>query len=68
MTPGIAASTINSISIKAAVNKEERQEIIYKMQDMVYNDRPYIVLYYSNYLQAYRSDRFTNFIRSPLRA
>ncbi|MFN8387326.1 MAG: hypothetical protein U0X92_13020 [Anaerolineales bacterium] len=53
---------------QAAVNKEERQEIIYKMQDMVYNDRPYIVLYYSNYLQAYRSDRFTNFIRSPLRA
>ena len=51
---------------QAAVNKEERQKIIYKMQDMVYNDRPYIVLYYSNYLQAYRSDRFTNFIESPL--
>ena len=51
---------------QAAVNKEERQEIIYKMQDMVYNDRPYIVFYYSNYLQAYRSDRFTNFIESPL--
>ena len=51
---------------QAAVNKEERQAIIYKMQEMVYNDRPYIVLYYSNYLQAYRSDRFTNFIESPL--
>lgn len=51
---------------QTAVNKEERQQIIYKMQEMVYNDRPYIVLYYSKYLQAYRSDRFTNFIESPL--
>jgi len=33
---------------------------------MVYNDRPYIVLYYEKLLQAYRSDRFTGFIESPL--
>lgn len=51
---------------QAAVNKEERQQIIYKMQEMVYNDRPYIVLYYSKYLQAYRSDRFTGFVESSL--
>ena len=51
---------------QSAVNKEDRQKIIYKMQEMVYNDRPYIVLYYSQTLQAYRSDRFTDFIVSPL--
>jgi hypothetical protein len=36
------------------------------MQEMVYNDRPYIVLFYDKYLQAYRSDRFTGFVESPL--
>lgn len=49
-----------------AIDKTERQQIIWKMQEMVYNDRPYIVLYYEKLLQAYRSDRFTGFIESPL--
>jgi peptide/nickel transport system substrate-binding protein len=48
------------------VDKVERQKIIWDMQEMVYNDRPYIVLYYEKLLQAYRSDRFTGFIESPL--
>lgn len=48
------------------VDDKERQAVIWKMQEMVYNDRPYIVLYYENLLQAYRSDRFTGFIESPL--
>jgi peptide/nickel transport system substrate-binding protein len=47
------------------VDKTERQAIIWKMQEMVYQDRPYIVLYYEKLLQAYRSDRFTGFIESP---
>ena len=51
---------------QAAVNREDRQAIIYKMQEIAYNDRPYIVLYYNKALQAYRSDRFTGFIESPL--
>jgi len=49
-----------------AVDKTERQQIVWKMQEMVYNDRPYIVLYYEKLLQAYRSDRFTGFIESPI--
>jgi len=49
-----------------AVDKTERQKIVWTMQEMVYNDRPYIVLYYEKLLQAYRSDRFTGFIESPL--
>lgn len=48
------------------VDKNERQKIIWQMQEMVYNDRPYIVLYYEKLLQAYRSDRFTGFIESPI--
>ncbi len=49
-----------------AIDKTQRQQIIWKMQEMVFNDRPYIVLYYEKNLQAYRSDRFTGFIPSPL--
>ncbi len=49
-----------------AIDKNERQQIVWQMQDMVYNDRPYVVLYYEKFLQAYRSDRFTGFIESPL--
>ena len=51
---------------QAAVDRDERQQIIWKMQEMLYNDRPYIVLFYGKNLQAYRSDRFTGFIDSPL--
>jgi len=49
-----------------AVDKTERQQMIWRMQEMVFNDRPYITLYYEDQLQAYRSDRFTGFIESPL--
>ncbi len=48
------------------VDKTARQQVIWKMQDLVFNDRPYIVLFYENLLQAYRSDRFSGFIESPL--
>jgi peptide/nickel transport system substrate-binding protein len=49
-----------------AVDKTERQAIIWKMQELVFNDRPYITLYYEKMLQAYRSDRFKGFIESPI--
>lgn len=48
------------------VDKAARQQIVWEMQEMVFNDRPYIVLYYEKLLQAYRSDRFTGFVESPL--
>jgi peptide/nickel transport system substrate-binding protein len=48
------------------VDKNERQQIIWQMQEMVFNDRPYITLFYEDLLQAYRSDRFTGFIESPI--
>ena len=49
-----------------AIDKTQRQQIVWKMQEMAFNDRPYIVLWYEKLLQAYRSDRFTGFIESPL--
>jgi peptide/nickel transport system substrate-binding protein len=42
----------------------ERQKIIWEMQEMVFNDRPYIVFWYPDTLQAFRSDRFKGFIES----
>ncbi|MEO5887954.1 MAG: hypothetical protein ABIQ77_09835, partial [Anaerolineales bacterium] len=51
---------------QAAVDRDERQAIIWEMQEMVYNDRPYIVLFYGKQLQAYRSDKFVGFVESPL--
>ncbi|GAB4542914.1 MAG: ABC transporter substrate-binding protein [Anaerolineales bacterium] len=49
-----------------SVDKTERQKIVWQMQEMVFNDRPYVVLYYEKLLQAYRTDRFSSFIESPL--
>jgi peptide/nickel transport system substrate-binding protein len=48
------------------VDTTERQQVIWQMQEMVFNDQPYIVLFYEDLLQAYRTDRFTGFIESPL--
>ncbi len=47
------------------IDDAARQKIIWEMQEMVFNDRPYIVLWYDNVLQAYRSDKFTGFIEYP---
>jgi peptide/nickel transport system substrate-binding protein len=44
-----------------AVDHEERREIIWEMQEKIYNDRPWIVLLYRVNIAAYRSDRFTGF-------
>ncbi len=48
------------------VDQNARQQIVWKMQQIAYNDRPYIVLWYEELIQAYRYDRFKNFIQSPL--
>lgn len=49
-----------------AVDRNERQKIIWKMQEMVFNDKPYIVYWFDDKLEAYRSDRFTGWIESPI--
>lgn len=40
---------------------EARRELIWKMSEKLFNERPYIVLTYYNAVEAYRSDRFTGF-------
>jgi peptide/nickel transport system substrate-binding protein len=44
-----------------ASDPAQRQALIYKMQELLFRDKPYIVLYNYDSLEAYRSDRFTNF-------
>lgn len=44
-----------------AVDHEARHQLIWEMQEKLFNDRPYIVLTYAKNIQAYRSDRFTGF-------
>jgi peptide/nickel transport system substrate-binding protein len=44
-----------------AFDRETRREIIWKMQEKLFNERPYIVLTYAKNIQAFRSDRFTGF-------
>ena len=43
------------------VDHEARRELIWQMQEKLFNERPYIMLVYEKYVQAYRSDRFTGF-------
>jgi peptide/nickel transport system substrate-binding protein len=43
----------------------KRAEIVRAMQQIVYDEAPYAVTFYYDLLQAYRSDRFTNFVQQP---
>jgi len=47
------------------VNREARRQLIWKMQEKLFNDRPYILLTNYKNIQAYRSDRFTGFGTEP---
>ena len=51
---------------QVTTDKDERQQIIWQMQEIAFNDRPYIVLWYEDTLVAYRSDTFQNYVISPL--
>jgi peptide/nickel transport system substrate-binding protein len=48
-----------------ATSIEERTQIVSQMQQIIYEDRPELVLWYDNYLQAYRSDLWTGFVKQP---
>jgi len=43
------------------VDHEARRQLIWKMQEQLFNDRPYIVLTNAKNIQAYNSDRFVGF-------
>src|SRR5262245_31544516 len=48
-----------------ALDGAPRAKVVKQMQQMLYNDDAYNVLYYYNDVQAYRSDKFTGFAPSP---
>ncbi len=41
------------------LDEDERRELIWEAQEILFEDRPYINLAYAPVIQAYRSDRFT---------
>jgi peptide/nickel transport system substrate-binding protein len=43
----------------------KRTDIVKQMQQMLYDDAPYVVTYYYDNREAYRSDRFTGFVPQP---
>jgi peptide/nickel transport system substrate-binding protein len=43
----------------------KRTDIVKQMQQMLYDDAPYIITYYYDNPEAYRSDRFTGFVNQP---
>jgi peptide/nickel transport system substrate-binding protein len=48
-----------------AESLDEREQIVTEMQQILYEDKPELVLWYDNWLQAYRSDRWTGFVQQP---
>lgn len=48
-----------------ATTPEARKTALDQMQDIVYNEAPYHVLYYDANLDVYRTDRFSNWINQP---
>jgi peptide/nickel transport system substrate-binding protein len=50
---------------KVTIDPARRAEIVKEMQRMLYVDAPYVVTFYYDELQAYRSDRFAGFVAQP---
>ena len=42
-----------------------RAEIVHQMQDILYRDSPYIIMWYNINLQAYRTDKWTGYSLVP---
>ncbi len=50
---------------QTATDIATRQQIVHDMQQKLYTEAPYAVLWYSQAIEAYRSDRFTGFVQLP---
>ncbi len=48
---------------RGAIDPQERRQIVYEMQELVYNDRPYIILTYDKRLDAW-SPKWEGFVES----
>jgi peptide/nickel transport system substrate-binding protein len=47
------------------LDPERRVELVHEALELFYREAPYVVLYYSPTLQAYRTDRFEGWVRQP---
>ncbi len=47
------------------IDRDQRKQTIDEMQKMVYEDCPYIVLFYGPELEAYRTDKFAGWTATP---
>lgn len=50
---------------QTVLDENQRQQEVYKMQQIVYDEAPYIILVYDNNIQAYRSDRWKGLEQIP---
>jgi len=50
---------------QTTIDLDARAEVVKEMQRIVYEDAPYVVLFYDQSLQAYREDRWTGFRIQP---
>ena len=50
---------------KRAASAEERKALVDEMQDLIYDEAVYIVLYYDSELHAYRNDKFEGWLLQP---
>lgn len=50
---------------QTALDPDERQQIVYDMQELFYENVPEIVLWYPNSFEAWRSDRWEGFVPWP---
>ncbi len=48
-----------------ATSTAQRVDIIHRMQQILYEQQPYIMMYYDRNLEAWRTDRFTGFTPQP---
>jgi peptide/nickel transport system substrate-binding protein len=50
---------------KTQLDLNERAETIHEMQRIAYEESPYVIFFYDNALEAYRTDTFTGWTRQP---
>jgi peptide/nickel transport system substrate-binding protein len=50
---------------KTQLDLDERAETIHEMQRIAYEESPYVIFFYDNTLEAWRTDTFTGWTRQP---
>jgi peptide/nickel transport system substrate-binding protein len=52
---------------RSELDLDKRWDIVHQMQQILYEDSPYVILWYSPILDAYRTDTFTGYKPQPLK-